>query len=57
MHVKIVLIIGDYKNKANTRDWILTVGDNPDPLLNPQVYPISGTSTLWATEVKVGLWG
>jgi hypothetical protein len=35
MHVKVVLIIGDYSTKANTQDWKLTVGDNPNPLLNP----------------------
>ena len=34
-HVKVVLIIGDYVTKANTQDWKLTVGNNPDPLLNP----------------------
>jgi hypothetical protein len=35
MHVKVELIIGDYKNKVNTQDWKLTVGNNPNPLLNP----------------------
>jgi endonuclease/exonuclease/phosphatase family metal-dependent hydrolase len=53
MHVKVVLIIGDFNTKANTQDWKLTVGDDPNPLLNPQIFPLSGTSSLWATEVKV----
>jgi hypothetical protein len=57
MHVKVVLIIGDYLTKANTQDWILTVGYNPNPLLNPQVFPSSGTSSIWAIEVKVDAWG
>ena len=57
MHVKVVLIIGDYETQANTQDWKLTVGNNPDPLLNPQVFPLSGTSLTWATEVKVDAWG
>jgi hypothetical protein len=35
MHIKVVLIIGDYSTKENTRDWILTVGNDPNPLLNP----------------------
>jgi hypothetical protein len=42
MHVKVVLIIGDYSTKANTQDWKLTVGNNPNPLLNPQIFPSSG---------------
>ena len=32
----------------------MTVGDNPDPLLNPTVYT---SSTTWAREIKVGAWG
>jgi hypothetical protein len=57
MHVKVVLIIGDYVNKVNTQDWKLTVGNDLNPLLNPQVFPVSGTSSLWATEIKVCTWG
>jgi hypothetical protein len=57
LHVKVVLIIGDYATKANTNDWKLTVGNNLNPLLNLQVFPVSGTSSLWATEIKVCNWG
>lgn len=43
MHVKVVLIIGDYNDEAgeygdverpNTKDWYLTVGENSNPLQN-----------------------
>jgi hypothetical protein len=47
MHIKVVLIIGDYNNepvtnghffyfadKPNTNDWYLTVGENSNPLQN-----------------------
>ena len=34
MHVKVVLIMGDYTTKANTADWKLTVGNDSNPLLN-----------------------
>jgi hypothetical protein len=54
MHVKVVLLIGDNLTKANTQDWKLTVGNNSDPLMNSQVFPSTGTSSLWAIEVKVG---
>jgi hypothetical protein len=57
MHVKVALIIGDYLTKANTKDWKLTVGTNPNPLLNLQVFPVSETSSQWATEVEVDSWG
>ena len=53
MHVKAVLLIGDYGDPANTSDWILTVGDNVDPNLNP----IIPSSSSWAKEVKVDAWG
>ena len=56
-HVKVVLIIGDYVTQANTQDWKLTVGNNPDPLLNPQIFPLSGTSSTWAREVTVNALG
>jgi hypothetical protein len=39
MHVKVVLIIGNYATMSNTKDWILTVGNYPNPLQNPQVFP------------------
>jgi len=57
MHVKVVLVIGDVETKANTQDWKLTVGDHSDPLMNPQVFPSTGTSSEWAREVKVDTWG
>ena len=53
MHVKAVIILGDYGTKANTQDWILTVGDISDPMQNPTIF----SSSVWATEVKVGAWG
>ena len=53
MHVKAVLLIGDYVDKTNTQDWMLTVGDNVDPHLNPMIL----SSMTWATEVKVDAWG
>jgi hypothetical protein len=53
LHVKAVLLIGDFVTKTNTQDWKLTVGDNADPLLNKTIL----SSSLWATEVKVGAWG
>ena len=42
MHVKVVLIIGDYNDEVgeyvverpNTKDWYLTVGENSNPLQN-----------------------
>ena len=49
MHVKVVVIIGDWLTKTNTQNWLLTVGDNPDPLLNPIIL----SSSIWATEIKV----
>jgi hypothetical protein len=34
MHVKAVLIIGDIANKTFTMEWVLTVGDDENPLNN-----------------------
>jgi hypothetical protein len=53
MHVKVVVIIGDWLAKINTSDWVLKVGDNPNPLMNPTIL----SSSLWATEIKVDAWG
>ena len=53
MHVKVVVIMGDWLTKTNTQDWELRVGDSPDPLLNPIIL----SSSLWATEIKVDAWG
>ena len=53
MHVKAVLLIGNYQTKANTRNWILTVGNYSDPILNPTIF----SSSVWAREIKVGAWG
>ena len=53
MHVKAVLLIGNYYTQANTRNWILTVGNNSDPILNQQIHE----SSVWAREIKVGAWG
>ena len=59
MHVKAVLIIGDYVTKTNTQDWVLTVGHNSNPLLNPKIFDSSAWAILnptlatqvWAKEV------
>ena len=56
-HVKAVLIVGNYNNKAQTYDWILKVGNYLDPISNTQIYPLLGTSVEWAKEVKVDAWG
>ena len=53
MHVKAVLMIGNYVTQANTKDWIITVGNNSNPNLNPTIF----SSTIWARETKIGAWG
>ena len=53
MHVKAVLLIGDYANKENTMDWVLNVGDGENPLNNREIL----SSSVWAKEVKVDAWG
>jgi hypothetical protein len=53
MHVKAVLLIGDYANKENTMDWELNVGDDENPLNNRLIF----SSSLWAKEFKVDAWG
>ena len=53
MHVKAVLLMGDYNNKANTANWSLTVGDNSNPILNAVII----SSSVWARDIKVGAWG
>ena len=54
MHVKSVLVIGDWNTLGTTlKDWKVTVGDNPDPLLNPEIL----TSSSGGREVNVNAWG
>ena len=53
LHVKAVLLIGDVNNKANTADWKVTVGDNPDQNLNALKF----SSSVWAREIKIDAWG
>jgi hypothetical protein len=53
MHVKAVLLIGDYANKENTMDWVLNVGDDENPLNNREILSFS----VWARELKVDAWG
>jgi hypothetical protein len=46
MHVKAVLVIGDWDTFGTTcKDWILTVGDNYNPLLNPTIFSSSEYTT------------
>ena len=53
MHVKAVLMIGNYVTKANTQNWYITVGNNSNPILNPTIF----SSSIWAREIKVDAWG
>ena len=53
LHVKSVLLIGDVNNKANTADWKLTLGDDPDPNSNAEIL----SSSVWAREIKIDAWG
>ena len=48
-HVKVVLVFGEFNV---TGDWVLTVGDNPNPLNNPILYTLP--TGLWAREIKIG---
>ena len=54
MQVKAVLVIGDKVTKTNTQDWYVTVGNNPDPLQNPTIFPLS---TEWAKDINVSASG
>ena len=49
LHVKVVLVFGELYVSG---DWVLTVGDNPNPLNNPILYTLP--TGLWAREIKVG---
>ena len=43
MHVKAVIIIGDWDTAATTLiNWVLTVGDVPNPVSNKSFLPVSG---------------
>jgi hypothetical protein len=48
-HVKVVLVFGELNVSG---DWVLTVGDNPNPLNNPILYTLP--TGLWAREIKIG---
>jgi hypothetical protein len=48
-HVKVVLVFGELNVSG---DWVLTVGDNSNPLNNPILYTLP--TGLWAREIKVG---
>lgn len=55
MHVKSVLVIGDWKTSNDTlKNWQVTVGDNPDPVSN-QI--ILDTNSSGGMEVHVNAWG
>ena len=46
MHIKAVVVIGDYETQANTINWYVTVGTNDDPFTNTKFPPtVSGTPT------------
>ena len=51
-HVKVVIAFG--KNSISG-DWVLRVGDDPNPLNNPISYTLPAGG--WAKEIKLGLWG
>ena len=61
MHIKAVVVIGDYETQANTINWYITVGTNDDPFTNtkfpPTVSVTPNTLNKWAKEVKIGAWG
>ena len=54
MHVKAVLIIGDWATSSTTlKDWVLTVGNNSNPLSNQTILSVYSRSE----NVKVDSWG
>ena len=48
-HVKVVLAFGQ---KSISGDWVLRVGDDPNPLNNPILYTLP--AGVWAREIKLG---
>ena len=58
MHIKAVLVIGQVSDtsagSSTLANWVLTIGNNSDPILNPT---FMSATTKWNMSIDVNAWG